>query len=154
MVDNGEVVTTDPEVVRLFIDYDDKENKKIPAAQRELVTVQATKQSSYRRDNINYGRNELKLKVYEELSATVTASGSVLEAVSEGHIEVISQLSGMPDCSITLNERAGAVSAAGGFGGYSGTPSGNSGSSGGIQLDSVSFHHCVRLEHFLATRTA
>lgn len=33
MVDNGEVVTTDPEVVRLFIDYtEDKESKKTSAA--------------------------------------------------------------------------------------------------------------------------
>lgn len=48
----------------------------------------------------------------------------MLEANVEGVVDVISHLSGMPDCSVTLNERAVAV---GGARGLQGAPSGSGG---------------------------
>lgn len=86
MIDNGDIVTTDPEVLKLFIDYSDNKGKKQTQEQKELVTIQATKQLNHRRDGIVYSKNDVKLKVYENLICSVDNTGRVLEAISEGEI--------------------------------------------------------------------
>lgn len=106
----------------------------------EQVTIQATKQSSYRAPNLKYRDNVLSLSIIETLNCVISASGAVLEATASGFCEMDSRLSGMPDCSVMLSDRVGG---AGLFRGGSGTSGGRS-SGNGVALDDVKFHHCVR----------
>lgn len=54
MIDNGDIVTTDPEVLKLFVQSGQPSVKK---AEEQQITIQATKQSNYRRPDIHYDKN-------------------------------------------------------------------------------------------------
>ena len=74
MVDDGDIQTTDPEVLKLFVDAQLKKK----SASQESVTIQATKQVNYRQQGISYSSNELFVDVTENLNVIVNGIGTTL----------------------------------------------------------------------------
>eukprot|EP00768_Dysnectes_brevis_P004770 gnl/Dysnectes_brevis/3460_a4385_677.p1 GENE.gnl/Dysnectes_brevis/3460_a4385_677~~gnl/Dysnectes_brevis/3460_a4385_677.p1 ORF type:complete len:451 (+),score=148.31 gnl/Dysnectes_brevis/3460_a4385_677:26-1378(+) len=144
MLDYGVPQTTDPEVLRLFI-QEGTRHKPITAQQQQEVTVQATGAVSHRRPGIKYSSNEVFIDVVERVNLLVSATGTVLRSDSAGQIKVRSRLSGMPECMFGLNERV--------VGREGSSVTSGKGKGRNIELDDVGFHSCVQLGKFAADRT-
>lgn len=143
MVDNGDVVTTDPEVLKLFVQSGQPTAKKMEA---EQVTIQATKQSNYRRQGIRYDKNQIYVDCVEQVNCMMNPVGQLLHADVTGAVEINCQLSGMPDCTLSLNDRLATTEKKGS------RSSAVEGRESSIILDDATFHHCVRLSNFQQSR--
>ncbi|KAH0572605.1 Adaptor complexes medium subunit family protein [Spironucleus salmonicida] len=153
MVDNGEIVTTDPEVLKLFIQQGEPTVKKI---QEQEVTIQATKQVNYRSADIKYKNNEISLELVEKLNSLYSQTGDLLHADVTGQININCQLSGMPDCQISLNDRQMQQQQNQTFGAsaseLSKTKQKQISPLDAVVLDDTTFHQCVRLNNFAEKR--
>jgi len=107
---------------------------KAKAVQRGNIQIQATGQIPWRSPDIFYKKNQLFLDVIESVNLTVSAKGTILSNDVTGVIKMKSQLSGMPDCSLGMNDKALLI--------------GDSTQKKSIQLADVTFHQCVRLTRF------
>lgn len=85
MVDNGDIVTTDPEVLKLFVQSGQPSLKKM---QDEQVTIQATKQSNHRRQGIRYEKNQIYVDCVEKVNCMMSSVGQLLHADVQGSVEV------------------------------------------------------------------
>ncbi|MGL5029813.1 MAG: hypothetical protein ACRC5V_00135, partial [Aeromonas sp.] len=84
--------------------------------EEQQVTIQATKQTNYRQDGIVYKKNEFYVDANETLNTLFAADGTVLHTDVSGQIECNCKLSGMPECTLRLNDRAVGGTAGGGGG--------------------------------------
>jgi len=107
---------------------------KAKAVQRGNIQIQATGQIPWRSPDIFYKKNQLFLDVIESVNLTVSAKGTILANDVTGVIKMKSQLSGMPDCSLGMNDKALLI--------------GDATQKKSIQLADVTFHQCVRLTRF------
>lgn len=148
-VDNGYVQTTDPEVLRLFIQTAQRVNKQEDMAQQ--ITVQATGALSHRRPGIVYKHNEIFIEVIESVNAMFNSVGQSLHSDVSGRIIIKNHLTGMPDCSFGFNDRVVGAGATGSRAASSEAVSGIS--KAGVMMDDISFHHCVRLGNFAVDRS-
>ncbi|KAH3684686.1 hypothetical protein WICPIJ_004321 [Wickerhamomyces pijperi] len=76
----------------------------------------------WRSNGIKYKKNEIYLEVMESLNVLISPNGTVLRSFINGEIEMVSKLSGMPQCFMKLHEMN--------------------------QLQDFQFHKCVELEKF------
>ena len=124
------------------------------------ITTQATGVTSWRRADVKYKKNEAFVDVVETVNLSMSAkglslkktntflwlmmlpsaTGTVLRADVDGHIQMRAYLSGTPECKFGLNDKLvidkserGAIDA--------------------VELDDCRFHQCVRLNEFDSTRT-
>lgn len=102
MLDNGEIVTTDTDVLKLFIQSGQPTTMKL---NEEQVTIQATKQNNYRKPDIRYEKNQIFIDCVEKVNCLINSIGQQMHADVQGEVNIDCQLSGMPDCSIQLNDR-------------------------------------------------
>ena len=107
---------------------------KAKQIQRGNIQIQATGQIPWRSPDIFYKKNQLFLDVIESVNLTVSAKGTILANDVVGVIKMRSQLSGMPDCSLGMNDKALLL--------------GDATQKKSIQLADVTFHQCVRLTRF------
>ena len=107
---------------------------KAKQIQRGNIQIQATGQIPWRSPDIFYKKNQLFLDVIESVNLTVSAKGTILANDVVGVIKMRSQLSGMPDCSLGMNDKALLL--------------GDATQKKSIQLADVIFHQCVRLTRF------
>ncbi|ESU36150.1 Clathrin associated adaptor complex, mu2 subunit, C-terminal domain protein [Giardia duodenalis] len=149
MIDNGDVQTTDPEVLKLFIQTRQKINKAEESNQQ--ITVQATGALSHRRQGIIYKRNEIFIDVVESVNAMFNNVGQSLHADVSGKIIIKNSLTGMPDCSFGFNDRVVGAGASGPRTEVAQQVAGVS--QAGVVMDDLSFHHCVRLGNFAVDRS-
>lgn len=108
MIDNGVPQTSDPEVLRLFVQTKKfKEGKKKDKEDKikEKITVQATGVNTHRRPGIVYSSNEIFIDIIERCSVLVSASGNILHSDVSGTVQINSKLSGMPECTFGFNNR-------------------------------------------------
>ncbi|ESO96035.1 hypothetical protein LOTGIDRAFT_214627 [Lottia gigantea] len=76
----------------------------------------------WRRTGVKYANNEAYFDIIEEIDAIIDKSGTTVTAETQGYIDCLIKLSGMPDLSLTfVNARL---------------------------LDDVSFHPCVRFKRW------
>eukprot|EP00388_Colpodella_angusta_P000953 GDKJ01003197.1.p1 GENE.GDKJ01003197.1~~GDKJ01003197.1.p1 ORF type:complete len:431 (-),score=85.73 GDKJ01003197.1:423-1715(-) len=144
VLDNGFPQVTNLDVLRKYItqggaktsDLQDEENLK-------KLTVQATGNTSWRAEGIKYHINILALNVSESINALVSASGQVLRADVNGIVNVKSRLSGMPECRLQMNDRLSMTS----------QNERTASVGGGVSLDDINFHQCVRASNFETQRT-
>uniref|UniRef100_A0A060TD50 ARAD1B21670p n=1 Tax=Blastobotrys adeninivorans TaxID=409370 RepID=A0A060TD50_BLAAD len=111
------------------------------------ITMQATGAISWRRPDIKYRKNEVFVDVMEDVNLLMSASGAVLKADVNGHIQLKTQLSGIPECKFGLND------------GLQLDPSAtNAGmdtsraAAGAVTLEDCQFHQCVKLGRFDSNR--
>jgi len=129
---------------------------KVPmaSAEEKKMTSMITGARDWRRDGIVHKKNEVFIDVLESVNLLVSATGAVLRNDVTGQVMMRSQLSGMPECKLGLNDKlvldrdAGGGAAKAGAGGAGGRKKAS-----GVELDDVQFHRCVQLGKFDADRT-
>lgn len=131
------------------------------AKDAQKITINATGNIPWRKDGIVYKDNEVFLDVVEEVNLLMSQAGDVLQRDIVGRIVFRCFLSGMPECFMTINDKALLSTNSldrqqiitDGDGALHGNAGGASHSSAdGVGLDDVSFHPCVRLGAFDAER--
>jgi len=129
VVDNGYPQLTEPAVLGEFI--------KIRAHRLEAPSLPsaATNTISWRKNGIFYKKNEVFLDVIERCSLLVDGNGKETHSQLTGTLTVRSQLSGLPVCQLSLNERATRKA-------FDSSPSGHG------FLEDMTFHPCVDLATF------
>lgn len=116
------------------------------------ITIKATGKIPWRREGIVYRENEVFLDVVEDVNMLMSQTGQILQREVIGRVIVKSFLSGMPECSITINDKMlldmasqqNAITAAEGA-----SVEGKS----KVQLDDITFHPCVKLGKFDVDRS-
>jgi AP-2 complex subunit mu-1 len=173
-LDYGFPQLTEVQLLRSFIaldgsddiDLEGRDGVAVKKRTAQQITVRATGAIPWRADNIAYSTNEMFVDVLEDINLLLSATGAVLQCEVAGRIVVRSFLSGMPQCSVALNDRqivasalasgeqassaAAASASAATAGGGNGEGDGPAGFAAARErrdfaLDDCSFHQCVRL---------
>lgn len=146
MIDYGFPQTTDTKILKEYITQ--KSHTLIRAKKQERPPSAVTNAVSWRPEGIHYKKNEVFLDVIESINMLVNPNGQVLRSEILGKIKIKSNLSGMPDLRLGLNDK-------GMFGQSNGDDSGNGAATGGgegnkrnMEMEDVKFHQCVRLSKF------
>lgn len=88
-----------------------------------------------RPDNVYYPKNEVYLDVIEKINLLASSTGSLLRSEIVGQIKIKSQLSGIPELRLGLNDRVR----------FDGSGSDRSEGRRAMEIEDVKFHQCVRL---------
>lgn len=145
MIDFGYPQSTEPAVLKEYITQ--KSNELHKALVR--VPAAATGAVSWRPDNIKHTKNEVFLDVIEKVNIMVSSNGTPLRSEIVGQIRINSQLSGMPELRLGLNDRVKFDVGNRGSGDAApqqsapGAPPKKA-----IEMEDVAFHQCVRLSRF------
>jgi AP-2 complex subunit mu-1 len=115
------------------------------ATKKKLAEI--TGAVSWRPAGIHYKKNVMFMDVIERINVLVSPSGNLLEADVSGVVKIRAFVSGMPECRLVVNDKLRIEKAARGGGKVSADRRKKA-----IQLDDVTFHQCVRLQSFAATR--
>lgn len=123
------------------------------------ITSQVTGQIGWRREGIQYRRNELFLDVLEYVNLLMSPQGQVLSAHVAGKVVIKSYLSGMPECKFGINDKITMESK--GKSSQATLPpimddpsrlnnssNANNNSKASIAIDDCQFHQCVKLSKF------
>ena len=115
----------------------------------EQITIKATGKIPWRRDGINYDSNEAYVDVVEDVNLLMSQQGKVLQREVIGRVVMRSFLSGMPECSLVVNDKMMVQQAA------TLQQAGDDphGKAKRVTLDDVTFHSCVQLGKFDAERS-
>jgi len=138
MIDSGYPQNTDPEALRLLTGH----SQSVVVSSSEQVTVMATGAIPWRASNIQYKSDEIYVDVVEKLSVLISSDNVILSNCVNGTTTMKALLSGMPDCTICFNDKISVIS----------DRNNPSRVSGGIEVDDIVFHQCVRLNKFLSSR--
>lgn len=116
-----------------------------PGTSESGITSEITGNVDWRQaGRYKYRKNEVFIDVLEAVNLLMSSKGQVLRADVSGKVICKSYLSGMPECKFGLNDKLvmdkDKRSAA-------------RRSSGGIAIDDVTFHRCVKLGQFEHDRT-
>lgn len=100
---------------------------------------------SWRREDISYKTNQVFLDVVEQVNLLVSSQGVALASEIVGTLLMKSELSGMPDLKLGLNDRLVFEQMQGG--------QVDTSRARAVDLEDVRFHQCVRLAKFDSDRT-
>lgn len=148
VIDFGFPQITESEILKKYItqggikmaDLNDEEHLK-------QITIAATGATPWRPEGVKYRKNEVYIDVIENVNVLLSKKGTLLKADVLGQVMVKCQLSGMPECKFGLNDKLVMNRSTGGGNNNVTTPTSNE-KSGGIALDDVRLHQCVRLSKF------
>jgi AP-2 complex subunit mu-1 len=135
--------------------------KEKAAADVSKITIRATGVVSWRNPELRYKRNQIYIDVIEAVNMLVSPKGTVLSQDVTGTVVLKTELSGMPECTLGMNDKAyllahearRSAAAAASASSYSAAPVRRKAGSSGIAIEDVNFHQCVRLGKFDADRT-
>lgn len=169
VIDFGYPQSTDTDTLREYVTSSGLKGEVAKRSDAGRVTSRAAGSTPWRKDGILYRENEAYMDVLEEINLLMAPSGEVLQKEVVGQIKMKSFLSGMPECTLVLNDRleleagdvAPSVDGASDLNSTSrrfGTGShvgfaGNQAYGGAPGIEDVSFHPCVRLDNFDTNRT-
>ena len=143
VLDFGYPQTTTLDILQMFINLGEVTRPQ-DAAEQAKMTDTITGTRDWRQEGIVYKKNQVFIDVMENVNLLVSSTGTVLRSDVTGQILMDSQLSGMPECKFSLNDKLllqrhprarGASSAA------------------AVELDDATFHRCVQLGKFDADRS-
>jgi len=150
ILDFGYPQNTESETLKMYITTEEIKYSAAPANSSK-ITVATTSNTSWRRNDVKYKKNEAFVDVVETVNLLMSNKGTVLRADIDGVIMMRAYLSGTPECKFGLNDRLVLDRADKQRGDATGqVPSEGSGS---VELDDCHFHPCVRLEGFESSRT-
>ncbi|GAB2269794.1 AP-1 complex subunit mu-2 [Dionaea muscipula] len=136
MMDFGYPQYTEAKILSEFIKTD---AYRMEVAQRPPMAV--TNAVSWRSDGIQYKRNEVFLDVIESVNILVNSNGQIIRSDVIGALKMRTQLSGMPECKLGLNDRVLLEA------------EGQTARGKAVDLEDIKFHQCVRLARFENDRT-
>lgn len=160
-IDFGYPQITESELLKMYVTTNGgvKGNAIRRAKDAEKITINATGNIPWRKEGIVYKDNEVFMDVVEEVNLLMSQSGDVLQRDIVGRVVVRCFLSGMPECFMTINDKALTANAIerqqqqqsgdNTIVSLDGTVTEPAGTVG---LDDVSFHPSVRLGAFDAER--
>lgn len=164
-IDFGYPQITESELLKMYVTTTSgvKGDAIRRAKDAQKITINATGNIPWRKDGIVYKDNEVFMDVVEEVNLLMSQSGEVLQRDIVGRVVVRCFLSGMPECFMTINDKALTANAIERqqqqLGGSSSSGIVNldatttdAAADGTVGLDDVSFHPCVRLGAFDAER--
>mmetsp|Transcript_6287 Transcript_6287/g.10767 ORF Transcript_6287/g.10767 Transcript_6287/m.10767 type:complete len:434 (-) Transcript_6287:643-1944(-) len=91
------------DVVEMALDLVGKRKKEEPAAN---ATLQVTGAVSWRREGLQYKKNELYLDIIEQVNVLISSTGTVLRSDVAGKMIMKCYLSDMPELRLGLNDAA------------------------------------------------
>eukprot|EP00029_Vermamoeba_vermiformis_P002996 TRINITY_DN13360_c0_g1_i1.p1 TRINITY_DN13360_c0_g1~~TRINITY_DN13360_c0_g1_i1.p1 ORF type:complete len:432 (-),score=121.03 TRINITY_DN13360_c0_g1_i1:93-1388(-) len=145
ILDYGFPQTTDADSIKNLITTQSKAIKKAREEQISQITIQTTGQLPWRSIDLRYKRNEIYIDVIESVNLLMSTAGNILKADVTGQIMMKTQLSGMPECKLGMNDKILLDKE---------TKMGKKPkTANGIELDDVTMHQCVKLGRFDADRT-
>jgi len=150
-LDFGYPQITDADALKAYITTADDElyrnmSKQERAAAIQNTLLQATGQPVWRNDKIiNHKKNEIFIDVIESVNLLVSGTGQVLRSEVQGQIKIKSQLNGMPECKLGLNDRLGMQDSQAKARSRPGTTA--------VDIEDFKFHQCVKLGQFERDRT-
>ena len=133
IIDHGYPQTTEAKILKEFIKTES--NKQTRDVKME-ITKTLTNIVSWRQDGIKYKKNEAYLDVIEKVDCLIDAKGNVLQSQVLGQIKMKCYLTGMPNVSLGLNDKA--LFDLKGKTTYNRT----------VDLDDLKFHQCVDMRKF------
>ncbi|KAK1381501.1 AP-1 complex subunit mu-2 [Heracleum sosnowskyi] len=136
MMDFGYPQFTEANILSEFIKTD---AYRMEVSHRPPMAV--TNAVSWRSEGIHYKNNEVFLDVVESVNVLVNNNGQVIRSDVFGALKMRTNLSGMPECKLGLNDRVLLEA------------QGRSTKGKAIDLDDIKFHQCVRLGRFENDRT-
>lgn len=136
-IDHGYPQTTEARILREYIT---QTGHRMEAAPRPPTAL--TNAVSWRSEGIKHKKNEIFLDVVEKLNLLVSSNGTVLHSEIIGAVKMRSNLSGMPELKLGLNDKALFEA------------TGRAQSKGkAVEMEDIKFHQCVRLARFETDRT-
>ena len=135
------------------------------AAAIKNATLQVTGAVGWRREGIVYKKNVVYLDVVEQVNLLTSSKGAILKADATGKVIMKTQLSGMPNLKLCVND-IGVMNSSSPSSPSSRSSSGSESGPGRSQvvqpqqrrpkqtiaLDDVTFHQCVNLSQFQGDR--
>ncbi|CAE7949173.1 apm2 [Symbiodinium sp. KB8] len=166
ILDFGYPQTTVLDILKLYINLG-VASAPTTAEETAKMTSAITGARDWRREGIVYKTNQVHIDVLESVNMLVSQTGTVLRHDVAGKILMRTELTGMPECKINLNDKliigrkSGASSAAptpsaGAAAASSAAapvPGGARAKPRGVELEDVTFHRCVQLSKFDADRS-
>jgi len=138
VMDFGYPQITDPKILKEYITQEGHQLTKQEVSIPDAVTGVNQSRGN---DKIIYRKNEVFLDVIESVNLLASADGRVLRSEIVGAVKMRVFLSGMPELRLGLNDRVLFEN------------SGKSLERGkGIEMEDVTFHHCVKLSRFTEDR--
>ncbi|KXS14486.1 AP-2 complex subunit MU [Gonapodya prolifera JEL478] len=155
VVDFGLPQSTDHQTLSLYITTESIRSERAVLEDAKQITLQATGAISWRRPDIRYRKNEAFVDVIEGVNLLMSTKGTILRSDVSGQILMRAYLSGMPECKLGINDRLLLDRDAhpGGAERAVAERQRRGQGSGGVELDDVQFHQCVRLGRFDSDRT-
>ncbi|KZS90031.1 clathrin adaptor mu subunit [Sistotremastrum niveocremeum HHB9708] len=144
ILDFGYPQNSEADTLKMYITTEEIKYASV-AENSSKITVQATGNTSWRRNDVRYKKNEAFVDVVETVNLLMSSKGTVLRADVDGHIVMRAYLTGTPECKFGLNDKLVLDRAQRG--------NSQSDSGGAVELDDCHFHQCVRLEGFDTDRT-
>jgi len=142
-MDFGHPQSTEAAILKEFICVQERHEYKVTQPPQALTTT-----VSWRKEGITYRKNQLFLDVVEKLNVLMNASnGQAVHSEIVGELKMRSQLSGMPDVKLGLNDKVLMEARAR----KAGLPEGSVQKS--VDMEDVRFHQCVQLARFEQNRT-
>ncbi|EIW84724.1 clathrin adaptor mu subunit [Coniophora puteana RWD-64-598 SS2] len=139
--DFGYPQNSEADTLKTYITTESIISSAFQAEESSKITSQATGNTSWRRGDVKYKKNEAFVDVVETVNLSMSAKGTVLRADVDGHIQMRAYLTGTPECKFGLNDKLvidraerGSIADA-------------------VELDDCRFHQCVRLTEFDSDRT-
>ena len=146
LMDNGYPQTTEVKVLNEFIKTErhelNKKDKKEKKAKKEIKdnlnvnTNTICGQIPWRREGIHYAKNEVFLDVIEKVNMLIAPNSNVIKSEVLGSLKMKSQLSGMPELKLGLNDKVLFEL------------QGRATKRKTVDLNDIKFHQCVRLSKF------
>jgi AP-1 complex subunit mu len=153
-MDYGHPQTIDASILKEFIcirdqfrffDLEaDKQPKTIPKAMTQKVA---------RNTNVSYTKNEVYLDVIEKLSLLLNPQGQVISSEILGSLMMRTQLSGIPELKLGLNDKIMFEQRQTKTNAKNGTANNSKPGTKGVEMEDIRFHQCVELGKFDSDRS-
>ena len=140
-IDHGYPQITDPSILKEYIKtQSNKKQNNVTDTKKELeLTEMQTGVVPWRKPGIVHSKNEIYMDVIEKVTCLVNSNCNSISSEVRGCIKVKCTLSGMPTCTLGLNDRAYLEL----NGKYDETMKNKT-----IEIDDFKFHPCVQLDKF------
>jgi AP-1 complex subunit mu len=143
-IDHGYPQITDTNILKEYIKTESNKKKvnQINTINQELDSVISNTTTSlcpWRKEGIIYNKNEIYMDVVERVSCLVSSNCQTLRSEVKGAVKVKCSLSGMPHCTLGLNDKAYFELQ----GKYNDSMKNKT-----IEMDDLKFHPCVDMNKF------
>ncbi len=138
IMDHGYPQITDHKILK---DYIKTTEHRLSKKEKEKEKNKNFDGLSIRPEGLKYKVNKAFLDVVEEVNSLISANGTMIRSEIVGHINMKTELSGMPNLKLGLNDKVFFE------------VSGRTTKSRTVEMDHLQFHNCVDMNKFGTDRT-